>query len=118
MDHHLKVSIALTTYNHEEFIAQSLDSILNQKVNFNYEIVIGEDKSKDRTLSIIKTYVSKYPDKIKVLEREGNLGYTKNFDDTMQQCRGEYIAIFDGDDLMKEGKLQNKWIFWINIRIL
>ena len=104
----LKLSIALTTYNHEKFIAQSLDSILNQTVNFKYEIVIGEDKSKDNTLAIIKAYQSKYPDRIRVLERDGNLGYTRNFDDTMQQCRGEYIAIFDGDDLMSDGKLQKQ----------
>lgn len=108
MNQQLKLSIALTTYNHEAFIAQSLESILTQRVNFNYEIVVGDDKSTDNTLTIVKSYASKYPDKIRVLERHKNLGYTKNFDDTMQQCQGEYIAIFDGDDIMKEGKLKKQ----------
>ena len=114
MTNNLKVSIALTTYNHEEFISQSLESILNQKVHFDYEIVIGEDNSKDRTLEIIKNYQAKYPDKVRVLVRLGNLGYTRNFDDTMQQCQGEYIAIFDGDDIMNAGKLQKQVDFLDN----
>jgi glycosyltransferase involved in cell wall biosynthesis len=114
MVNNLKVSIALTTYNHEDFIAQSLDSILKQQVNFSYEIVIGEDKSKDRTLEIIKNYQTNYPDKVRVLERSANIGYTRNFDDTMQQCHGEYIAIFDGDDLMNVGKLQKQVDFLDN----
>src|ERR1700741_2727147 len=108
MSSNLKVSIALTTYNHAEFIAQSLDSILSQDVNFEYEIVIGEDRSSDSTLEIIRSYQLKYPHKIRILDRPVNLGYTRNFDDTMQQCRGEYIAIFDGDDVMKPGKLRKQ----------
>lgn len=104
----IKVSIALTTYNHQEYIEKCLDSILSQEVDFNYEIVIGEDQSKDKTLSIIKTYEAKYPKIIRILAREENLGYTRNFDDTMQQCKGEYIAIFDGDDYMLPGKLKKQ----------
>jgi glycosyltransferase involved in cell wall biosynthesis len=102
-----EVSIALTTYNHEAFIAECLDSILTQEVDFVYEIIIGEDLSKDNTQKIIYQYLDKYPN-IRLLERKANLGYTRNFDDTMQQCRGKYIAIFDGDDIMLPGKLQKQ----------
>jgi glycosyltransferase involved in cell wall biosynthesis len=102
-----EVSIALTSYDHEEFIAECLDSILSQEVDFEYEIVIGEDLSKDNTRKIIYQYLDKYPN-IRLLERKKNLGYTRNFDDTMQQCRGKYIAIFDGDDIMLPGKLQKQ----------
>jgi glycosyltransferase involved in cell wall biosynthesis len=104
----VKLSVALTTYNHEKYIAQSLDSILSQNVNFSYEIVIGEDKSTDKTLQIVKEYQAKYPDKIRVLTYPQNLGYTKNFDLTMQACNGEYVAIFDGDDIMFQNKLQKQ----------
>lgn len=103
-----KVSIALTTYNHQDFIANCLDSILAQNVNFKYEIVIGEDKSHDNTFSIIEAYQQKFPEIIRVLNRQSNMGYTRNFDDTMRQCKGEYIAIFDGDDLMLPGKLASQ----------
>lgn len=102
-----EVSIALTTYNHQDFIAECLDSILNQEVDFEYEIVIGEDLSKDKTKEIIEGYAKKH-DNIRLLSRDVNLGYTKNFDDTMQQCVGKYVAVFDGDDIMLPGKLQSQ----------
>jgi glycosyltransferase involved in cell wall biosynthesis len=104
----LKLSVALTTYNHQEFISIALDSIISQSVDFNYEIVIGEDMSGDNTLDIIKKYRLKYPNIIRILDRKENLGYTKNFDDTLKQCKGEYVAIFDGDDIMLAGKLQKQ----------
>lgn len=107
----LKLSIALTTYNHEEFIAKCLDSIIDQDLKVPYEIVIGEDRSTDSTRSIIQTYYEKYPELIRLLERNSNYGYTKNFNDTMIQCKGEYIAIFDGDDVMLPGKLNKQITF-------
>jgi glycosyltransferase involved in cell wall biosynthesis len=102
-----EVSIALTTYNHEAYIAECLDSILSQEVDFNFEIVVGEDLSTDNTRHILYKYADRYSN-IRILERRVNLGYTKNFDDTMQQCSGKYIAIFDGDDIMLPGKLQKQ----------
>lgn len=111
MKNEIQLSIALTTFNHEKFIAQALDSILSQKVNFTFEIVIGEDLSTDATLDIVQKYQAKHPHLIKILTRTKNLGYTSNFDDTLQQCTGKYIAIFDGDDIMKPDKLQKQFDF-------
>lgn len=104
----LKLSIALTTYNHEPFIASALESILSQKVNFAYEIVVGEDRSADSTLDIIYDYQKRSPGMIRILDRKQNLGYVKNFDETLKACTGEYIAIADGDDIMLPGKLQKQ----------
>ncbi|HEY6163043.1 MAG TPA: glycosyltransferase, partial [Bacteroidia bacterium] len=103
-----RLSIALTTYNHEHFIARALDSILSQQVNFDLEIVIGEDGSTDKTREIILGYQERFPGKIRLLDPNGNLGYVKNFDNTLKACAGEYISIFDGDDLMLPGKLQKQ----------
>ncbi|MEW6468157.1 MAG: glycosyltransferase [Bacteroidota bacterium] len=103
-----KLSIAVTTYNHEQFIARALDSILTQQVAFDYEIVIGEDCSRDSTLAIIYSYKKKFPERIRILERNKNLGYVRNFDETLKACRGTYIAIADGDDIMLPGKLQKQ----------
>lgn len=111
MKNEIQLSIALTTFNHEKFIAQALDSILSQKVNFTFEIVIGEDFSTDATLNIILDYQKNYPNIIRNLTRTKNLGYTVNFDDTLQQCHGKYIAVFDGDDIMKPDKLQKQFDF-------
>lgn len=100
-----KLSIALTTYNHEKYIADALDSILDQQLAIPYEIVIGNDCSTDNTQAIIDDYSHRFPELIRSLKIEVNLGYIKNFDLTMQSCEGEYIAIFDGDDIMYPGKL-------------
>lgn len=101
----MKLSIALTTYNHENYIAKALESIVNQHLNFDYEIVIGNDCSTDNTQKVINEYKNKYPDIIRQIEIKTNLGYIANFDLTMQSCLGDYIAIFDGDDIMIPEKL-------------
>ena len=102
-----KVSIALTTYNHEKYLAAALDSIFNQNLDCVLEVVIGNDCSTDGTSKIIKDYQSKYPN-IKVLKYDHNQGYTINFDKTLRACTGEYISIFDGDDIMLASKLKKQ----------
>lgn len=94
----MKVSVLMITYNHEKFIAQAIDSILMQQVNFDYEIVIGEDCSTDGTRAIVIQYQKEYPDKIRLLLPEENLGMHKNFVQTFRACQGEYIALLEGDD--------------------
>ncbi len=109
----MKLSIAVTTYNHEKYIAQALDSIYSQDVDFDFEVVIGDDASKDKTVSIIKEYQKKYTN-IRLLEQKKNVGYTINFDATLRACLGEYIAIFDGDDIMLPTKLKKQVFFLDN----
>jgi glycosyltransferase involved in cell wall biosynthesis len=94
----MKLSVAIITYNHENFIAQAIDSVLKQDTSFDYEIVIGEDCSTDKTREIVINYQKKYPDKIKALLPEKNLGITRNFIETINACRGQYIALCEGDD--------------------
>lgn len=94
----VKVSVALITYNHEAFIEESLQGALNQNAPFEYEIVIGEDCSTDNTRDILVEYHRKYPDKIRLILHQQNQGATKNFVTTIQACRGEYIALLEGDD--------------------
>jgi glycosyltransferase involved in cell wall biosynthesis len=94
----MKVSVMMTTYNHEPFIAQALDSALRQQVTFDYEIVIGEDCSLDRTRQIVIDYQHRYPDKIRSLLPESNTGIRANFLQTLKACQGEYVAWLDGDD--------------------
>ncbi|WP_320708533.1 glycosyltransferase family 2 protein, partial [Enterobacter cloacae] len=74
----IKVSICCITYNHEKYIAQALDSFLAQQTNFAFEILIGEDKGTDNTLSIINEYKNKFPGIIKVIASETNLGANGN----------------------------------------
>ena len=108
------LSICITTYNHEKYIEKTLDSILAQVVDFDYEIIIGDDSSTDNTKEILKTYQTNYPSLFKLRLNSKNIGYTANFDKTFQEAEGEFIAIFDGDDIMLPGKLQKQVVFLIN----
>jgi len=92
------VSILMITFNQEKFIAQAIESVLMQRVNFKYEIVIGEDCSTDRTRDIVLEYQEKYSDRIKLLLQGKNAGMHKNFVDTYYACMGKYIALLEGDD--------------------
>ncbi len=75
----IKVSVIVHTYNHEKFIRQTLDSIVNQEVNFQFEVIVGDDASTDATPQIIQEYYHKFPEIIKPMLHPKNLGgYGKN----------------------------------------
>lgn len=92
------VSICCTTYNHEKYIAQAIEGFLMQQTDFEFEIVIGEDCSTDLTAQIIKEYEEQYPQKFNVLYNRKNIGVTPNWKQTLHACKGQFIAICEGDD--------------------
>ena len=94
----MKVSVLLVTYNHEKFIAQAIESALMQEVDFDYEIVIAEDCSTDRTRDIIKVYQQKNSGLIRLLLAEKNYNSNAFFVRAQQICQGQYIALLEGDD--------------------
>lgn len=98
------ISIAMTTYNGEEYLKEQLDSILNQTYR-NLEIIICDDGSKDNTIQIINEYINNY-EFIKLFQNEKNLGYAKNFEKAINLCTSKYIALSDQDDLWEEKKLE------------
>ncbi len=105
----MKVSVSIVTYNQEEFIAETIESALMQQTDFDFEIVIGEDCSTDRTREIVMEYQKNYPDKIRLTLRDENIGMNPNFFDTIARCNGEYVALLDGDDVWTdENKLQKQ----------
>jgi glycosyltransferase involved in cell wall biosynthesis len=108
----MKISVCIATYNHEHFIRECLDGVVAQQVNFDYEIVIGEDASTDNTLAICQEYASKYPALIKLLTTPVNLGMLQNGMRTAAAATGKYIAICEGDDYWTDpGKLQRQYDF-------
>lgn len=110
-----KVSVWMITYNHSKYIRQSIDSVLRQNTNFEYEIIIGDDGSTDGTKDILVEYRNKYPDKIKLLIEEKNKGIKDNVFKTYQACNGEYIALLEGDDYwIDDNKLQKQVDFLDN----
>ncbi len=105
----IKLSVCLITYNHEQFIAEALESALAQQTDFVYEIVVGDDCSTDRTREIVFEYQQRYPEKIRHSHPEENLGVNRNLAQTLQACRGEYIALLEGDDYwVSDLKLQKQ----------
>lgn len=97
-DSKIKVSIVMLAYNHEKFIEQAIESILEQDVDFKYELLIGEDCSTDRTREIVEKYQRNYPDMIKVVRHNKNIGMQKNVNILLRKCEGAYIAYLEGDD--------------------
>jgi glycosyltransferase involved in cell wall biosynthesis len=94
----MKLSVMMITYNHEQFISQALNSILAQRVNFDYEIVVGEDCSTDGTRKVLMDFHLRYPQRIVPLLRDKNIGALQNMGATLAACRGIYIALLEGDD--------------------
>lgn len=95
------VSICCLAYNHEKFIRQCLDGFLIQKCNFNFEVLIHDDASTDKTASIIKEYEKKYPKIIKPIyqtenQYSKNIGVSKTYQ--YPRAQGKYIALCEGDD--------------------
>ena len=92
------VSVAITTYNLAKWLPRALDSVLKQRTTFPIEIVIGDDCSQDATVSVAHSYRKRHPDLIRVLERSKNVGIQRNTYETIEQCRGKFIAWLDADD--------------------
>lgn len=93
-----KLSVCMVTYNHEKYIKQAIESVLMQKTDFSYELVIGEDCSTDKTREIVIKYQNRYPNIIRVFLNKTNLSAGPNFIRTLKACKGEYIALLEGDD--------------------
>lgn len=105
----IKVSIVCISYNQENYIAQTLESFVSQEPNFNFEVIIADDKSSDNTPNIINEYALRYPDIIKPVLRRKNLGPQQNFVDALKRATGDYIAICEGDDFWTDTqKLQKQ----------
>lgn len=107
-----KVSVCVVTYNQEKYIRQCLQSIVDQKTDFDFEVIIGDDGSTDNTRTIISEFAEKYPC-VKTLYNKENIGPYKNFVATHNMANGEFVAHCDGDDLFLPEKLQ-KQVSYLN----
>ncbi len=101
-----KVSVCVVTYNQEKFIRQCLQSIVDQETDFDFEVIVSDDCSKDGTAAIVKEFAEKYPRKVKAILRKRNVGPTQNYLGVHKLARGEYVAHVDGDDYCLPGKLK------------
>lgn len=111
----IMVSVCCITYNHEKFISKAVEGFLMQRTDFKFEIIIGEDHSTDGTRVILQEYALKYPDRIKLITSENNVGANNNAIRTIKAANGKYIAFCDGDDYwINPNKLQKQVNFLEN----
>ena len=101
-----RLSVIIPTYNFANYIEQSIISILNQKVNFEFDVIVRDDYSTDDTKYILSR-LQKYYDNLIVLSSTENVGGSQNVKLLLDQCRYEYVMYLDGDDyLINPDKLQ------------
>ena len=99
-----KVSVLLNCYNEEKKISKAIRSVLSQTFK-NYEFVIWDDGSTDKTLKIIRTFKDK---RIKVYKNKINLGLGKSRVEAQKKIKGEYVAIIDADDFFHKNKIKEQ----------
>lgn len=104
------LSVHVLTYNCEKYIERTLQSILKQKTNFEYEIVIGDDHSTDNTFEILESYSKKHPNLINIEQNKEQLGILKNYINTLNRCQGDYVFDIAGDDMLKSEHALQKMV--------
>lgn len=97
-NNHPLLSVCLITYNHANYIKQAIEGILLQKTDFSWELIIADDCSTDGTREIIIDFQKQYPDLIKLILQEKNVGPAKNWADLITSPTSKYVAYLEGDD--------------------
>lgn len=92
------VSVGILVFNQKKYISTAIESVLNQQVDFEYEIVIADDASTDGTRELLIEYAKKYPKTIKLILQEKNIGLVENSKILKRNCKGRYRATLEGDD--------------------
>ena len=109
MKNDVLLSVCMVSYNQEAYIREALDSVLGQKTTFAFEVIVSDDCSKDNTLTLLRDYEAQYPNIVKVITGEQNLGYPNNQRRSLENAKGKYIALCDSDDYWTDSyKLQKQ----------
>jgi len=98
----IKLSVLMPSYNKGPYIRQSIDSVLNQKTNFDFNLIITDDCSTDETLGIINEYVKKYPRRVILLPSDKNQGLLSNIIKAYKFMNCEYFCCLDPDDYLTD----------------
>lgn len=102
------VSVIVPVYNLENYIYECIDSLVNQQTDFNFEVIVIDDASTDRSFHILQELKNNYPEILSVYKNNVNMGLAKTMQRLLSLTCGKYIAYIDGDDLALPGKLQKQ----------
>lgn len=101
----------MITYNHQNYLKQTIEAILNQNTTFDFELIIANDNSPDETSLLVNTIITNHKKGgyIRFLDNPINIGMMPNFANALSKCKGKYIALCEGDDYWTdENKLQKQ----------
>jgi len=105
------VSIGIITYNHRPYVADALESVFTQHRDFEIEVIVGDDQSSDGTATVVDEYQLRYPTMLRRIISPHNVGMARNLDRIWRACTGRYIALLEGDDWWRQGKLAQQTQF-------
>ncbi|MCR5164965.1 MAG: glycosyltransferase, partial [Thermoguttaceae bacterium] len=91
-------AVLMPLYNHEQDLPRAIESVLKQKTDFQYRLVIIDDKSTDNGLTVAKKYQAENPDRIEIIENEKNLGLLWSIARVYADLNCDYFAVLDPDD--------------------
>jgi teichuronic acid biosynthesis glycosyltransferase TuaG len=100
------VSVIMCSYNHEKYLGESIDSVLNQTFP-DLELIIADDYSTDTSPKIVASYQEKDP-RVHGIFHQKNMGITQTLNDCLDQAKGKYISFLDSDDLWVKNKLERQ----------
>jgi len=110
------VSVCMLAYNHEDYIAEAIEGVMMQQTNFEFELIISNDASSDRTHEVVSEFVANHTkDKtVKYFNQQRNLGMQCNFIFALNECKGKYIALCEGDDYWTDPLKLQKQVDYIS----
>lgn len=104
------VTVVVITFNHERYIEQAVLSVLSQKLEEHFEILVGDDCSTDRTRELLRKLSDAHPGRLRLIFRDTNIGLSSNLQDCREKARGKYMAILEGDDYWTDDRKLRKLI--------
>ncbi|WP_095161557.1 glycosyltransferase [Pseudomonas sp. Irchel 3F5] len=104
----IKASVCVVAYNQKDYLHACLTSLVEQQVDFGYEIIVGDDASTDGTADVVSEFVERYPQLIVSVRHEKNVGPTANYVSVHSRARGEFVFHMDGDDIAFPNKLKRQ----------
>ncbi|HSX29859.1 MAG TPA: glycosyltransferase [Candidatus Saccharimonadales bacterium] len=103
------LTVCVITYNHARYIREALDSILAQKTNFEWQVVVADDRSTDGTRDILLEYEKKFPKRVHLILQKHNVGAEENWLDLIAYPKSKYLLYMEGDDYFVDNtKLQKQ----------
>ena len=103
-----KLMVLMPSYNKDDYIREAIDSVLSQVTDFEFELVVTDDGSTDKTISIVNEYIEKHPNKVSLLPSNKNQGLLSNIIKAYEYMDCEYFAVLDADDYLTDNRFYQK----------